>query len=294
MARLEESLERRRRRYLEAVAKETLRARPVVFDVARLSEGALLDQVVRASRRRARRALDTAIHRLQGIYPEPARLPARAVPRGQAESYSWIPFGGGVRRCIGATFASFEMKVVLREVLASRVGARARPEAGAEAPQRDAGALQGRPGDRRRPREYACGCGGKKRRRLPFDRVRSSHADGADPCRLGATAGDSDARARWRRGRRRRARPPGRWAAERRRHSAAGQEELAPRHAHPHELSVPGMRAASFAPCFEGGSTRSRRSKAHSGRWGLLGGAVLGRVASTRAMGSRASGSASG
>ena len=33
------------------------------------------------------------------------------------ETYSWIPFGGGTRRCIGAAFAQFEMRVVLRTVL---------------------------------------------------------------------------------------------------------------------------------------------------------------------------------
>jgi cytochrome P450 family 135 len=49
-----------------------------------------------------------------------------------AESYAWIPFGGGVRRCIGASFAQVEMRTVLREVL-KRVRLRApsqRPERG--------------------------------------------------------------------------------------------------------------------------------------------------------------------
>jgi cytochrome P450 family 135 len=49
-----------------------------------------------------------------------------------AESYAWIPFGGGVRRCIGASFAQVEMRTVLREVL-RRVRLRApsqRPERG--------------------------------------------------------------------------------------------------------------------------------------------------------------------
>ena len=48
------------------------------------------------------------------------------------ESYAWIPFGGGVRRCIGASFAQVEMRIVLREVL-KRVRLRApsqRPERG--------------------------------------------------------------------------------------------------------------------------------------------------------------------
>jgi len=35
----------------------------------------------------------------------------------KADIYGWIPFGGGVRRCIGASFASLEMRVVLRTIL---------------------------------------------------------------------------------------------------------------------------------------------------------------------------------
>ena len=65
---------------------------------------------------------------------EPLSRAARFRPErfleGQDESYSWIPFGGGVRRCIGATFASFEMKVVLRALVA-RIAvepARSQPE----------------------------------------------------------------------------------------------------------------------------------------------------------------------
>ena len=43
----------------------------------------------------------------------------RGGPRtsSKPDSYAWIPFGGGVRRCLGATFAEFEMRIVLREVL---------------------------------------------------------------------------------------------------------------------------------------------------------------------------------
>ena len=51
--------------------------------------------------------------------PRPARVPPRALPRAPAPgTYTWIPFGGGVRRCLGASFALFEMKVVLQALVA--------------------------------------------------------------------------------------------------------------------------------------------------------------------------------
>ena len=44
---------------------------------------------------------------------------ARALPRrpDPPDTYTWIPFGGGSRRCLGASFASFEMRVVIGRVL---------------------------------------------------------------------------------------------------------------------------------------------------------------------------------
>jgi cytochrome P450 len=58
-----------------------------------------------------------ALHARPDLYPAPEEFrPERFLSDG-AESYAWIPFGGGVRRCIGAAFAQVEMRVVLREVL---------------------------------------------------------------------------------------------------------------------------------------------------------------------------------
>ena len=72
------------------------------------------------------------VHRRPDVYPEPdAFRPERFLER-PAGTYTWFPFGGGTRRCLGAAFALFEMRTVLRVVAAqaelrpARAGARAR------------------------------------------------------------------------------------------------------------------------------------------------------------------------
>jgi cytochrome P450 len=114
--------------YLDAVIKETLRLRPVVPAVVRRLQGPMeiggweLDAGVNIA------PSIYLLHRRPDLYPAPlAYRPERFLddPPG---TYEWIPFGGGVRRCLGASFAVFEMKIVIRAVLAAR-RLRARPGA---------------------------------------------------------------------------------------------------------------------------------------------------------------------
>jgi cytochrome P450 family 135 len=103
--------------YIEAVIKETLRVRPVVVDVARmLAEPIELGGYEVPAGRYVVAAI-AAVHLLSGAYDDAEEFRPERFLDGQPEPYSWIPFGGGVRRCIGAAFASFEMKVVLRTVV---------------------------------------------------------------------------------------------------------------------------------------------------------------------------------
>jgi cytochrome P450 len=120
LSRLEDDLDAGNGTYLDAVIKETLRLRPVIALVLRkLVEpmeigGHLLPAGVSVA------PSIYLVHRNPEIYPEPERFrPERFIER-PAGTYTWIPFGGGVRRCLGASFAEFEMSVVLRELVSRR------------------------------------------------------------------------------------------------------------------------------------------------------------------------------
>ena len=58
-------------------------------------------------------------HRRPELYADPTAFrPERFLGDGAPDSYAWIPFGGGIRRCVGAAFATMEMTEVLRAVAA--------------------------------------------------------------------------------------------------------------------------------------------------------------------------------
>ena len=105
--------------YLDAVIKETLRLRPPVPVVVRR----LLRPMTLAGRELpAGTTVAPCIHLVHNdpaTYPEPRRFrPERFLERPPG-TYTWIPFGGGVRRCLAASYAEMEMKRVIRTVLAS-------------------------------------------------------------------------------------------------------------------------------------------------------------------------------
>jgi cytochrome P450 len=117
LTRLRESLAAGEDDYLAATVKETLRARPVIVDVARKLTA---PAEVGGYRFEAGTFVMTAIaalHYREDLFPEPEEFRPERFLDGKADNYAWIPFGGGVRRCIGASFAEYEMRVVLRAIL---------------------------------------------------------------------------------------------------------------------------------------------------------------------------------
>jgi cytochrome P450 len=103
--------------YLDAVATESLRVRPVVPITGRLlREPATLSGYDLDAGTAVLAAIYLA-HTNATTYPDPfAFRPERFLERAP-ETYSWIPFGGGTRRCIGASFAQLELRVALRTIL---------------------------------------------------------------------------------------------------------------------------------------------------------------------------------
>jgi cytochrome P450 len=117
LARLRAELDAGEETYLDAVVKETLRARPVVMDVARqlaasatvggyeLPAGVMVVPMI------------TLVQSSEHVHDQAEAFRPERFLDGQPAPYTWIPFGGGVRRCLGASFATFEMKTVLSTVL---------------------------------------------------------------------------------------------------------------------------------------------------------------------------------
>jgi cytochrome P450 len=106
--------------YLRAVVAESLRLRPVVplagrrltselhVDGLRLPPGTDVTPAIWLAHTRADR------------YPEPFAFRPERFLEHAPTTYAWIPFGGGVRRCLGAAFAEMEMRVAIAEILRRR------------------------------------------------------------------------------------------------------------------------------------------------------------------------------
>jgi cytochrome P450 len=100
--------------YTDAVVKEVLRLRPVVALVLRrlLEPMAIGGYDLPAGATVAPCIL--LVHRREDVYPEPEAFRPERFLGNPPGTYTWIPFGGGVRRCLGAAFAQVEMQVVLQ------------------------------------------------------------------------------------------------------------------------------------------------------------------------------------
>jgi cytochrome P450 len=104
--------------WLDAIVRETLRARPVLSVAPRRLAAPL---------QAGDRTLPAGVHvapciyllqRRADLYRDPAAWRPQRFIDGAPDGFAWIPFGGGVRRCLGAAFAAMEMREVLRAITA--------------------------------------------------------------------------------------------------------------------------------------------------------------------------------
>ncbi len=116
--RLEDELAAGETAYLDAVVKEALRVRPVIPSVGRVLTApfAVGGHLLPAGASVIPSVVLT--HGRDDAFAQPERFrPERFLGAAAPSTYEWIPFGGGARRCLGASFALTEMRVVLRTVL---------------------------------------------------------------------------------------------------------------------------------------------------------------------------------
>jgi cytochrome P450 len=118
--------------YVNAVIDETLRVRPVVTEVFRQVAQPVELGGYRFEPGDLVAASLLLVQRDPALYtPDPHAFRPERFLAGAPDSYAWIPFGGGVRRCLGAAFAQLEMRVAIQTILA-----RARLRAPRRAPER--------------------------------------------------------------------------------------------------------------------------------------------------------------
>jgi cytochrome P450 len=103
--------------WIDAVVKETLRIRPVLTVAPRKLAAPLRVDGLELPAGVHVAPCIYLVHRREDLYPDAhAWRPQRWLGAAPPESFAWIPFGGGVRRCLGAAFATMEMAEVLRLV----------------------------------------------------------------------------------------------------------------------------------------------------------------------------------
>ena len=104
--------------YMDAVLKEALRLHPVVPMVLReLQEPATVGGRTYPAGTTVSPLIVLA-HRREGAYPSPREFDPQRFLGDVPTPTTWLPFGGGARRCIGASFAMMEGQVILRQLLA--------------------------------------------------------------------------------------------------------------------------------------------------------------------------------
>jgi cytochrome P450 len=103
--------------YLNAVIDETFRLRPPVFIVVRNAKRPVNVDGMQVPAGRTLAPSIHLLHRNPKIYSDPEQFRPERFLNARPEPREWIPFGGGIRRCLGASFATLEMRIAIPEIL---------------------------------------------------------------------------------------------------------------------------------------------------------------------------------
>jgi cytochrome P450 len=122
-------------KYVEAAINETMRLDPVIPNFGRT-----LTRPTTIAGRDLPAGVTIApciylVHRRPELWPNPEQFNPDRFLEGRQSPYTFFPFGGGARRCLGAAFAMYQMKIVIAQIL-SRVGLKAAPGYTAHATRR--------------------------------------------------------------------------------------------------------------------------------------------------------------
>ncbi len=102
---------------LDATCAETLRLHPIVADVARRLRAPLPFGRWTLPARAGVGVVTALLHNNPAIYPRPEVFDPQRFLNAKPSPFAYTPFGGGSRRCLGAAFALYEMKLVLATLL---------------------------------------------------------------------------------------------------------------------------------------------------------------------------------
>ena len=117
LARVHAEVEAGEHEFTDAAIRESMRLRPVLPISARKLKGPYAIGDWRFPCGTVLMCCAYLANRNPDVYPDPEAFRPERFLADEVPSYAWIPFGGGVRRCLGASFASFEMRVVLQTLL---------------------------------------------------------------------------------------------------------------------------------------------------------------------------------
>jgi cytochrome P450 len=120
LAELEQSIDRGEEDYLDAVIAESLRLRPPLPVTGRRAQRPFNLNGLLVPRGAFIIVAIMALHERTDLHPDPLAFRPERFLDSRPATYTYLPFGGGMNRCLGAEFALFEARVLLRTLLQHR------------------------------------------------------------------------------------------------------------------------------------------------------------------------------